>query len=136
MIYPKIFNRVLLICVLLCVPFSLFAQQFTGTWQKKSYDIKGTWSIEHRDDGDFIVFDKNFKTRSGPDLKIYLSKTQVKELSDNNVESTSEKISPLKSNKGAQEYKIPHGINLDQYNSLVIHCEKYSHLWGGADFSQ
>ena len=105
----------------------------SGEWVKKGYDIDGGWKIIQRDGQKLIVFDDDFRTRKGPDLKVYLSKLPIDTLRDSEVAESSVKISPLKSNKGAQEYTIPAGIELDEYSSVLVHCEKFSHLWGGGD---
>lgn len=104
-----------------------------GTWINKSYDIHGSWKIVARDDARYIVFDEDFKTRRGPDLKVYLSTRSVAEVSDKTVAASSIEIAPLQSRKGAQEYEIPEDLDLADYRSLLIHCKKYSHLWGGGD---
>ncbi len=104
-----------------------------GTWINKSYDIHGSWKIVARDDARYIVFDEDFKTRRGPDLKVYLSTRTVAEVSDRTVAASSIEIAPLQSRKGAQEYEIPEDLDLADYRSLLIHCKKYSHLWGGGD---
>jgi len=31
-----------------------------------------------------------------------------------------------------QEYEIPAGIDIADFASLLVHCEAYSVLWGGA----
>ena len=106
-----------------------------GTWINKSYDIHGSWKIVARDDARYIVFDEDFKTRRGPDLKVYLSTRTVAEVSDRTVAASSIEIAPLQSRKGAQEYEIPEDLDLADYRSLLIHCKSYSHLWGGADLA-
>ena len=104
-----------------------------GGWSSVGYAINGGWKLIERDNNNFIVFDENFSTKRGPDLKVFLSKKPIAKLRGRNVVSTSVKLSELQSNKGAQEYKIPEDVNLSDFTSVVIHCEAYSHLWGGAD---
>jgi len=41
-------------------------------------------------------------------------------------------IAKLTSVQGGQRYPIPGDINLDEYSTLLLHCEKYEKLWGGA----
>ncbi len=108
-------------------------QLATGIWDRPVYAINGNWSIERRTDGDFIIFNNNFSTTNGPGLYVFLSTTQLDNLSDNNVINTSFEIKKLISNSGAQEYRIPDNVDLNQYNSLVIFCKPFSALWGAAD---
>ncbi len=121
--------------VLISTSFSVIADETLrgpGDWVKKSYRIAGEWEIISRDDARFIVFNEDFKTKKGPDLKVYLSRMPISDIEDNDVVHSSIKISALKSNKGHQEYPIPADIILDEYSSMLIHCEAYAHLWGGA----
>ena len=104
-----------------------------GSWTNRGYDIAGEWQIVEREGNRFIIFDNNFKTRSGPDLKVYLSKTRINQLDGSDVDQSSIKIGALQSSEGAQEYQIPNELILDSFKSVVIHCEKYAHLWGGSD---
>ena len=102
---------------------------------KKRYNIKGTWDITEADGQTVINFHDNFKTKGGPDLKLYLSSNSIADLDSSGVEASSLKLSILKSNRGAQSYIIPSDINLSDYKSVVIHCEAFSVLWGGFDLS-
>jgi len=105
----------------------------TQNFTKKRYSIKGTWSVSEVDGQSVITFNDDFKTKGGPDLKLFLSSEKVKDLDSGTVEPTSVKLSVLKSNNGAQRYIIPDDIDLTQYKSVVIHCEAFSVLWGGFD---
>ena len=100
---------------------------------KKRYLIKGEWSIETVDGKPQITFSEDFKTKGGPDLKVYLSKKLISELDSTTVATQSERIAVLKSNQGAQTYSLPDDISLADYRSVVIHCEAFSVLWGGFD---
>ena len=42
-------------------------------------------------------------------------------------------IANLKSNKGSQKYLIPETISISDFNSIVVHCEKYSKVWAATD---
>ena len=126
--------KALALSILMVFSFNLYAQSETlqsGGWTKKKYSIKGSWEMVKRDGKTFLVFGEDFKTKNGPDLKIFLSKKTIKEVNGKSVVGSSVKISELKSSKGAQEYEIPENINLDDYASVLIHCEAYSVLWGG-----
>jgi len=108
-------------------------QLSSGEFTKKRYSISGNWNLTSGCTEKTLSFAENFKTKGGPDLKVYLSPLSIEELDSGNVQGTSHKLSVLKSNKGAQSYIIPHDIDLNQYKSVVIHCEAFSVLWGGFD---
>ena len=108
----------------------------TSNFVKKRYNIKGTWTVTETDGQKVIQFNDDFKTKGGPDLKIYLSSKPLTDLESGDVENTSLKLSVLKSNQGAQSYIIPNDVNLSDYKSVVIHCEAFSVLWGGFDIAE
>ncbi len=123
-----------IICFFTLVSIGASAENVTthsGDWVDKKYSIKGSWEVVNRDGKSFLVLDQAFKTKNGPDLKIYLSTLTIDKVKGSNVDSSSIKISPLKSSRGAQEYEIPSDIDLAKYASVLIHCEAYSVLWGG-----
>jgi hypothetical protein len=103
------------------------------SFSKKRYSIDGTAKIVRTENETRIVFDDAFKTRGGPDLKVYLSKKPLSEIQNENVSDNSVKISVLRSKKGAQSYIIPENIDLSDYKSVLIHCEAFEVLWGGFD---
>jgi len=105
-----------------------------GAWVKSSYRIAGRWAIVARDGARYIEFDDDFKTRRGPDLKVYLSTRAVEELTDSTVAANSTEVAALKSHRGAQVYEIPAALDLNDYRSVLIHCKRFAHLWGGGNF--
>lgn len=98
---------------------------------KKRYSIHGSAKVEAMDGQKHLIFSEDFKTKNGPDLKVYLSKRSLDSLSAQDVDNSAIRLSVLKSHKGAQSYIIPENIDLDEYESVVIQCEAYSVLWGG-----
>jgi len=75
---------------------------------------------------------KKFKTKSGPDLKIFLTPQTVDSVNGSNATEGALLIAPLKSyeSRAAATYPIPAGTDLSKYKAIVIHCEKLSKLWG------
>ena len=107
-----------------------YAQDSDNTWTKRSQKIKGTWQIVETDAGTFLELDDAFKTRNAPDLKLFLSPHAADEVNARNATAGSVLISKLKKAKGAQRYEIPADIDLSQFQTLVLHCEAYTKLWG------
>ena len=107
---------------------SAFAAESSG-WKNQELKVKGTWSIEQRVDGDYLVVSDDFKTKKAPDLKFFLTKANYSTVNGNNAKDGAVLVAKLKSTKGAAEYKIPSNINVSDYNSLILHCEQYSKLW-------
>lgn len=106
-----------------------------ATFQKKTYALKGSVTVEHRGDQTVLVFSDDFKTKKGPDLKVFLSKNAVSDATGSNATTDAIRLGALTSNKGAQEYVLPAGVTLSDYSSVLVHCEAFSKLWGGADIT-
>ena len=127
-------KKILLItAALLLAPVSFTQGGGELSFVKKRYNIKGTAKIETVDNQTRLVLSDDFKTKNGPDLKIFLTKKHVGDLDGGDVVANGLKLGVLKSNKGSQTYIIPADVDLSQYESIVIHCEAFTVLWGGVD---
>lgn len=104
-----------------------------GGFEKASFSIDGSWTIEQRGDTRVLVLSEDFKTRSGPDLKVFFSPKRFDEVTGKTATEGSYYLAPLQSRRGAQEYELPADLDLAAFSSVLIHCEAYSKLWGGAD---
>lgn len=62
---------------------------------------------------------KDFSISSGPDLKVYLSKTDTPTQFVN--------LGALENNKFV--YQIPQGVVVSEYPFVLIHCQQYNHLF-------
>jgi len=98
---------------------------------KKKYKIKGQWKVVQENGQTIIRFSDDFKTKNGPDLKIFLSPQSVGDVTGKTALEGAVTLGVLKSNKGTQDYVVPNGVSLDNFSSVLIHCEAYSVLWGG-----
>ncbi len=76
-------------------------------------------------DKNYMLKLENFSTSNGPDLKVYLSKAA----------SPSDYISlgDLKSTNGNQVYPITGSPDFSAHHFVLIHCERYNHLYGSAE---
>lgn len=75
--------------------------------------------------GKYYLALENFSTSNGPDLKVYLSQQAV----PNNFI----KLGDLKSTNGNQVYDIIEMPDLTKYKYVLIHCERFNHLYGSAE---
>ena len=57
-----------------------FAADQTGSFEKRAKPISGTLSLTEVDGQKIIRFNDDFKTKKGPDLKIFLSKKPIADL--------------------------------------------------------
>lgn len=74
--------------------------------------------------GNFVKLE-NFNISGGPDLKVYLSKT----------DSPSDFVN-LGALTSASTYAIPAQVNLADYPFVLIHCQQYNHLFAIAALTQ
>jgi len=124
---------IILSFLMISSPASLANNGTDKTFVKKRYTIHGSAKLEDVKGQKRLTFSDDFKTKNGPDLKIYLSKYSIDSLSSREVDQSAVKLSVLKSHKGSQSYIIPDDLNMDDFESVVIQCEAYTVLWGGFD---
>lgn len=123
-----------LVLALLAVPtFSQGETVHQGTWTAKGFEVDGTWKIVRDGGKTWVVLDQAFNTKSAPDLKIFLSPNPAAGLDNRNATQGSQLVAELSSNRGAQRYEVPAGVDLQRFRSILIHCEKYTKLWAAAD---
>ncbi|MFK7885140.1 MAG: DM13 domain-containing protein [Phycisphaerales bacterium] len=105
-------------------------------WVKKANAVTGSYHIEQREDGRYLVFSEDFSTKSGPDLKVVLSPTASNKVKGKTALSGSVILGQLSSNNGTQSFRIPDSTDLSRYTSVLIHCEQYTKLWAAAPLTQ
>ena len=103
-----------------------------GAWNKKTASIQGSWSIVEEGGSRFLVLSDDFRTKKAPDLKLFLSPQELSSVNGKNATDRAVLIGALQRVRGGQRYGIPDGVDLDEYPTLLLHCEKYSKLWGAA----
>jgi len=105
----------------------------SGEFTKTSFKIKGQWQIVRENGQTIFRVSEDFKTKNGPDLKLFISPKKVESVTGTTATTGAVRLGVLRSSKGAQDYLIPEGVDLSQFGSILIHCEAYSKLWGGAN---
>jgi len=110
---------------------AVVAASLNQNFIKKKYKIKGQWKVVQEKGQTIIRFSGDFKTKKGPDLKIFLSPQSVGDVTGKTALDGAVTLGVLKSNKGTQDYVVPKGVSLANFSSVLIHCEAYSVLWGG-----
>lgn len=88
-----------------------------------SEQVSGQAKIYLQKDKFYLALE-NFSTSNGPDLKVYLS---YQAEPDNFI-----KLGDLKSTNGNQVYDIAGMPDFTKYKYVLIHCEKFNHLYGSA----
>ena len=100
-------------------------QKFNGSFiGYGSEKVSGVAKIYTMNDK-FMLQLENFSTTNGPDLKVYLSKAASP--------SAFISLGALQSTNGNQVYEIPGKPDFTQHRFVLIHCERYNHLYGSAE---
>ncbi len=105
----------------------------SGNFIKKKKKLQGAWEVVQRDGNTYIKFADDFRASNGPDLKVFLSPLDVATVTGKTATEGALNIGELQKTKGAQEYLVPAEVNIADYASVLVHCEKYAILWGGGD---
>ena len=98
---------------------------YQGEFHNADKRGKGTASVYKKTDGTRVLRLTNFSTTSGPDLFVYIYKTNDAKNSKSlkNVEYVS--LGRLKSRRGTQEYRIPADVDLNSFRAISIWCKKF-----------
>lgn len=103
------------------------------SFAKKKYKVAGTVTIIEENGQTILRLSEDFKTKSGPDLKIFLSPLSASDVTGSTATSGALSLGALESNKGGSDYVLPAGVSLSNFQSILVHCEAYSVLWAAAD---
>ncbi len=98
---------------------------FTGNFEPTSgISVSGAVKI-YFDNNQYYVTLNDFNISSGPDLKVYLSKS-----------NTPNQFVTLGNLTSATNYTVPAGIDVADYSYVLIHCQQYNHLFATAKLIQ
>lgn len=106
-----------------------------GKFITHEHATTGSVKILQYSDGSRILRIENLKTSNGPKLEVWLTDAPVIEGLDGWRVFDDGKfidLGALKGNIGSQNYSIPSGIDLDEYSSISIWCERFSVSFGAA----
>jgi hypothetical protein len=87
-------------------------------------------ALELADGRRFLRLD-DLRTSNGPDLFVYLS-TAAADAPRDSFDDDFVSLGRLRANQGNQNYVIPDGVALDQYQSVVIWCRRFTYAFGAA----
>ncbi|OLP18447.1 hypothetical protein BST81_10735 [Leptolyngbya sp. 'hensonii'] len=112
----------------------------SGSFMAGEHPTQGKVKLVVKNNQRFLEFDRTFKTDSGPDLVVALHR------SGNVLQTTKPPayplkegdyvvLAPLQKTSGAQSYAIPSQVNLANYKSVVVWCQKFNATFGAARLS-
>ncbi|KOU41132.1 electron transporter [Streptomyces sp. WM4235] len=109
-----------------------------GSLISHEHTTTGTAKLIGLPDGSRTLRLENLDTSNGPDLRVWLTDAPVKEgvggwrvFDDGKYVS----LGKLKGNKGDQNYAIPEGLNLSDYSSVTIWCDRFDVSFGAAELA-
>ncbi len=104
----------------------------SGEFIKSEHPTTGSAKIVIKNGQKYLKFDSNFTSESGPDLFVILHRqSPPKSYSAKDYVS----LGRLRQVAGQQMYKIPSGVNVAKYKSVVIWCRKFNATFGYAPLS-
>ncbi len=98
---------------------TLYEASFAG---ESRYTIEGQAIVLNDGSEQRFLRFENFTSDNGPDLKVYLRAENGDFVS----------LGELKGNIGDQNYEIPVGVDLDEFSTIQIWCERFSVNFGSA----
>ncbi|MGW6707991.1 DM13 domain-containing protein [Streptomyces sp. NPDC054956] len=109
-----------------------------GTFISHEHTTTGTVKILRLSDGSRVLRLEGLDTSDGPDLRVWLTDSPVKEGKEGwHVFDDGRHLSlgGLKGNKGDQNYDIPADVNLSEYRSVAIWCDRFDVSFGAAELA-
>ncbi|MFK8061386.1 MAG: DM13 domain-containing protein [Polaribacter sp.] len=117
------------------------ASNFGNNTSTQSYNISGDVSvILNKNNTITINFGSNFSTASGPDVRLYLIKSegksiaQLKSLNPENLDNISFGLIGF---SGTQSYTktIPAGVDISAYDTVFFFCLQFTAFWDVGTFN-
>ncbi|MFD9085204.1 DM13 domain-containing protein [Streptomyces erythrochromogenes] len=107
----------------------------TGDLISHEHTTTGKVKVIQLPDGSRYLRLEGLDTSNGPDLRVWLTDAPVKQgVAGWRVFDDGEHVSlgELKGNKGDQNYEIPADVNLAEYTSVSIWCDRFDVSFGAA----
>lgn len=108
---------------------SVMKVKSSGAFAQKKYRVKGQFEIIEKDGQTVLRLSDDFKTKAGPDLKLFLSPQSAQNITGATATQGAINLGALVKHNGGSDYIIPAGTDLSAFNSVLVHCEQFSVLW-------
>lgn len=92
----------------------------------------GTANLYALPDDSYVLRFEDFRTTNGPDLVVYLTRHPSPASASDVTDLGFLSLGDLKGNVGNQNYAIPAGTDISEFNSVVIWCELFGVLFSPA----
>lgn len=104
-----------------------------GTFQSKEAGLvaSGAFEVQENAGKYSLVVKSDFQVSEGPDLFFAFHPLAAASVNGGNAKTGTFRVDPmLRSLRGAQTFEIGAGFDPAKYQSLIIHCWKFNHLYG------
>ena len=106
-----------------------------GEFERIDYNIDGSFKIYQLEDLSYVLRVNDLEVLNGPDLHFVLTNEWGDSLEDY-VKISGPDIDGEKfANKGSYNVEIPQGVDVENFDNLIIHCVQYNHAFAGARLS-
>lgn len=107
---------------------------YTGKLEGKAHATSGRATIYESAEGKRYLRLSDFTTSNGPDVHVLLARAKDKALEQEIVKGNLDglELGSLKGNQGDQNYDLPAATDLQQYQAVVIYCERFHAVFGVA----
>ena len=107
---------------------------YTGKLEGKAHTTSGRATIYESAEGKRYLRLSDFATSNGTDVHVLLARAEDKGLNQDIVKGNldSLELGSLKGNQGDQNYDLPANADLNQYQAVVIYCERFHAVFGVA----
>jgi hypothetical protein len=107
---------------------------YTGRLEGKAHQTSGRATIYKSPDGEQYLRLTDFMTSNGPDLHVFLTRSDDPGLQQEIVKSNLHgiELGALKGNQGDQDYDLPATADPTKYGAVVIYCERFHAIFGVA----
>lgn len=108
-----------------------------GSFVGRTHPGEGTAVVLSNSDQSqrFLRLEEDFATDNGPDLNVYLVAGTDVDSDAGQFDDDFIDLGDLTGNIGAQNYEIPSGTDLDDYNTVVVWCVRFGVAFTVADLS-
>jgi hypothetical protein len=101
----------------------------SGNFVASEHPTKGLAEIVTQDGKNYLKLDKEFRSDEGPDVFVLLHREDSPK---SYKKSDYISLGRLQKVKGKQQYKIPKGVNVTEFKSVVIWCRQFNATFGFA----
>jgi hypothetical protein len=107
---------------------------YTGLFKAAIHETGGRASVYKNSNGSLSLKLTGFYTSNGPDVHVVLAKSSDPALTKTSPGTTLGfvEVALIKGNEGDQEYALPANVDITQYNTVAVYCERFHAVFGSA----